>query len=268
MSDTLTRRLTQLWHSMAHRNDWQLVVDVQGFIQGITSSFDPTIEPEDAALEIAILRAYNGQLYRALKQREERAAYELWFTCIRMIRAADFADLEVEAVAQEVVSRLLARLYTIKNPETTMFYMRKILRTVVSGQRQRKTSVSLEAEVANGALAEPSTLVSTAERVEQQVTEAEILALLQRKLPHRIERIVVIRAVLLGEKTGEIAQDLAISSHTVAVAKYRALQRLRADAEVLQFCAALANQPVTRVDLSRDVNASDVPTTAQAGGDV
>lgn len=235
MTDALIIRLTEIWHSSAQRNKWELVDDVPAFLQDVAQRFEGTDEPKDAVLSLTILRAYNGVLHRALMRRDERAVAELQQTCIRMANSWKLSDDELEGVVQEVVARMLKQVAGMKDPESTILYMRNVIRTVVREQRPDQQSISLDAGIAAGTLIEPQTLYATAEAAEQAVVEQEILDLLRRKLTNPLERTVLIRTLFLGEKPREIAAALGITAHMVSVLCYRANQRLRADPEVLKF---------------------------------
>lgn len=237
MTDALIIRLSKIWHTSAQRNTWELVEDVPAFLKHVAQRFAGAAEPEDAALEIAIVRAYNAVLHSAFKQQDKReqAAYELWLTCIRMAHSWNLSDDQLESVAQEVIARMIKKIPQIDNPEATMLYMRQVIRTVVREQREDKPSISLDEAIETGSLVEPQAAQMTAVAAEQAVVEQEILELLRRKLPNALERAVLIRIVLLGEKPREIATELGITSHTVSVICYRVKQRLHADPEVRQF---------------------------------
>lgn len=237
MTDALIIRLTKIWHTSTQRNNWELVDDVPTFLQHVAQRFEDSAEPDDDALELEIVRAYNGVLHRAFKRRDkqERAAYELWLTCMRMACSWNLADDELENVAQEVVARMIKKIPQIENPESTILYMRQVIRTVVREQRADNPTISLDAAIEIGSSMEPQALQATAAAAEQAVAEQEILALLRRKLANPLERAVLIRMVLLGERPREIAAELGITAHTVSVICYRVKQRLRADPEVRQF---------------------------------
>lgn len=233
MTNALIIRLKEIWHTSAQRNNWELIDDVPAFLQHVAQRFEDSDKPEDAALETAIVRAYNAVLHSAFKQRDkrERAAYELWLTCIRMACSWDLSEDELESVAQEVVSRMIKKIPQIENPESTFLYMRNVIRTVVREQRADTSSISLEQAVETGSLMEPQTVAVA----EQAVVEQAILELLRRKITNPLERAIFIRSVLLAEKPREIAADCGITAHNVSVIYYRVKQRLRADPEVQQF---------------------------------
>jgi hypothetical protein len=78
--------------------------------------------------------------------------------------------------------------------------------------------------------------------VEQRLTNKELLAQLRARHSNNLERMVLLRIVVFGDKPRDVARDLGLPQHQPRIAKCRALARLREDPDFIAFLRELAGE--------------------------
>ena len=86
MSEPALNDLPDIWRQLARRNDWELVTDEQEFLRRAAIEFESLAEEaaSDQRARVALLRTYGALLYNGLRDRQDRAAYEIWLACYRL----------------------------------------------------------------------------------------------------------------------------------------------------------------------------------------
>ena len=241
MSQPIVESLRAIWQQISRHNDWVLVDDEEAFLHTAADQF--TALPEDAPLarrvQVALLRAYGILLYRGLRAQQERAAYELWLACYRLALRDGWPPADAEILAQESITRVLEKLDTLHAPESVIAWSLKIYRTVRTALRKQAEEPIQAGEEAIAHLADAGDMAA---EVQQQVLTAQLRDLLHAKVPNQLERLVLLRVVILGDHPRDVARDLNLPLHRTRLAKSRALQRLRGDAEFLQILNELAGE--------------------------
>lgn len=236
VDESIRADLQAIWRQLSQRHDWQLVHhdDEEAFFNDVLSEYNMLEEnkPHDARLRLAIQRAYSVLLYRGIWQRQDRAAQELWLAVMRLALKDGFAEAEAQELAQETIFRVIDKLATVRTPHSLITWTFMIFRTVrrdIRKQREKESSLQPETEgIPQPDVADPADLAT---EVEHRLGNAEMLAFLQQKVPNALERLVLVRVILLGDKPIHVAQDLAVPLHRTRLAKHRALVRLRNDEE-------------------------------------
>jgi DNA-directed RNA polymerase specialized sigma24 family protein len=229
-------RIEAIWNALRQRNDWELVSDPVPLLAEVMTRLDMDTAGE-RAIRIQLTRVYGQRLYDGLRNGEEQAAQELWLACTRMAQKRGWPEREAAAIAQEAVARMIERLPTLRDPESVIFYAFSVVRTVM--RERLPAEESLEAAIGSGVLAEPVDLQATVETVERKIADQEIVAWLRRTLPNRLEQLVLMRLVLLGDKPRDVARDLNLPLFHTRLAKHRALKRLRDDDDFMRWCRSL-----------------------------
>jgi len=83
-------------------------------------------------------------------------------------------------------------------------------------------------------VAQVADTIDTIGNVEQDLVLEELLALLREKLPNDMERLVLLRMILVGDHPRDVARDLGLPLHRSRIAKHRALKRLREDNDAMR----------------------------------
>src|SRR5262245_46123047 len=199
--------LLAIWRQLAQRYEWRLVDDEATLLGSAVVELGTLTggkTPNDR-LRIAVWRAYSALLYRGLRQRQERAAQELWLACVRLGLKQGWSRLEAEELAQETIVRMLEKLPTLRAPQGLLSWMTMILRTV---QRERGRQIQAGQPLLSdtGELAdEPADSGDLAAEVEQDQVGREVQALLEEKLPNELERRVLVRIVIDGDHPRDVA---------------------------------------------------------------
>jgi DNA-directed RNA polymerase specialized sigma24 family protein len=226
---------------LAQQYEWKLVEDEERFLDlAATEARALTSSKASDYARIAIWRAYSTLLYRGLWQRENRAAQEIWLMCARMALRDGFAPAEAEELAQETVTRALAKLHDVRAPQSMITWVLTILRTVRRERRQQaQHEQSLAADEQEPAH-EPSDPTDLTQTVEQRVIGAALQAELRTALPNNLEREVLLRVVVWDDRPRDVARDLGLPLHRTRLAKHRALNRLRNNPAFLQVLSHIA----------------------------
>jgi|GEM_PF-1012637 DNA-directed RNA polymerase specialized sigma24 family protein len=238
----ITRRdhARTLWQQLALRNQWQLVVDEDAFLDDVLAEDAELSIGADLAgrLRIAVQRAYSLLLYRGLTNRDERAAYEMWLMFMRLALRSGVTSTEVDDLAQESVARVLAKLTALHTPQSLLSWAMMLFRTVQRDLRLKRQESSLTTET--GDLihdpADPSDLVI---EVESRLAEQEFRDKLRDPVPNDLERLTLIRCVIFDDDPRDVARDLGLPLYRTRVAKSRALQRLRTNPAFMSFIYSL-----------------------------
>lgn len=149
-----------------------------------------------------------------------------------MVRSAlkrGHRQTEAEELAQEVIARVLEKLDTVRVPQGLISWALMIFRTVQRDYgKQAQPDQPLQGD-GDELPHEPGDPADMAQEVEQQLVDTELLTLLRAKLPNHLERVTLLRIVVLGDHPRDVARDLGLPLHRTRVAKHRALNRLRGD---------------------------------------
>lgn len=237
--------LRTVWQRLSNSYEWKLVPTYE--IERLLERAKTIIDELDFAstnmrklAEIGIKRAYSERLYRALLERKQQAAAELW-QLFRRSGLRDFSnEQEAEEVAQEAVFRVLQHLDGLQQPQSLISWAFRIFETV---KKEFLTKIKREQERSNHTHAsqaedqletEHADPVDAYERLEQLQVDRQLLEALQQALPNELERYVILRVVALGDVPRDVAHDLDLPLHRTRLAKSRALKRLRGDPAFMQ----------------------------------
>jgi DNA-directed RNA polymerase specialized sigma24 family protein len=193
-------------------------------------------------MRMAVWRAYSSLLYRGLWQRQERAAQELWLAIMRTALKGGVARPEAEELAQETIARVLAKLPTMRSPQSLISYALMVFRTVQrDGRKQMSNDQSLQIDDDQPAYdpPDPGDLVL---EVEQRIISEELQAQLRAKIPNELERYTLLRIVVFGDNPRDVAHERGLPLHRTRLAKHRALKLLRGDDAFMQTLRDLANK--------------------------
>ena len=241
MVDTTSRDLARtIWRQLAARHQWQLFPEEDVLLERVQSVFvdDATPEPSAEALRAVLFRVYSERLYRGLRDREERAAYELWRMLLRLAMRNGVTAHEADDLAQESMARMLAKLNQVQSPERFLAWAMMVFRTVQRDLRAKHPEQSLTLQDAQP-VAEPVDPSDLVAEVEDRLVAQELRDLLRVALPNDLERLTLLRCIVGGDDPRDVARDLGLPLHRTRVAKSRALQRIRSNDRVMAFIHAL-----------------------------
>lgn len=237
VSAAVSNELLTVWRQLARRNEWELANDEAALFARAMAEYDalPDDAPAHKRARLALLRAYGALLYEGLRERDDRAAYELWLACYRLALRDGQAERQAEQLAQETIARVIERLHTLRAPHSIIPWALRIYRTarrtLQAQERDEEPLPSSDEQPAD----EPAEPQDMAEEVEQRLLGQQIVSIIDARLPNPLERVVLLRVVLLGDHPRDVARDLDLPLHRTRLAKSRALQRLRAAPEILQL---------------------------------
>jgi DNA-directed RNA polymerase specialized sigma24 family protein len=253
--------LHAIWRQLARRNDWELVGDEEAFLRSVVAELGeiPEGTPSDKRARIVLLRAYGVLIYNGLRDRQERAAYELWMACYRLALREQWPPPQAELLAQETVARVLEKLHTLRSPASIISWSLKIYRTVRTSFTKHEAAEE-PLQTGDEQATEPADLSDMAAEVEQRLVNQQLLDLLRDRLPNSLERLVLLRVVALGDHPRDVARDLGLPLHRTRIAKSRALQRLRDDQQLLHLLGELAGDARQRA-VNRGVQDDDTTDT-------
>jgi RNA polymerase sigma factor (sigma-70 family) len=239
--DTTSRDLARaIWRQIAARHQWQLFAEEEVLLDLVQAVFvgDATPGPSAESLRAALFRVYSERLYRGLRDREERAAYELWLMLLRLAMRDGVTSHEADDLAQEAMARVLAKLNQVQSPERLLAWAMMVFRTVQRDLRAKhpEQSLTVQDEQPTAEPVDPSDLVA---EVEDRLVAQEFRDLLRAALPNDLERLTLLRCIVFGDDPRDVARDLGLPLHRTRVAKSRALQRLRSNDRVMAFIHAL-----------------------------
>jgi RNA polymerase sigma factor (sigma-70 family) len=237
MSEPTRDEIRMVWRQLARRNDWALVNDEATFLDQVAAeslALTNARSPSER-MRLAVWRAYSVLLYDGLRNRDDRAAQELWIAFLRTAMRDRWPQPEAEELAQETIARLIERLPRVQSPQGLLSYAFLLFRTLRRDMTQRKQSEqSLDPGQDEPArdVADTTDIVAV---IEQQVVGEQLLALLHDKIPNDLERTTLLRIVIFGDNPRDVAHALGLPLHRTRVAKSRALKRLRQDTEAIQL---------------------------------
>ena len=242
VSEPAWHELRIAWRQLSQRNDWSLAGDEEAFLRRAAAEFELLTgnTPAGGRVRLALLRAYGVLLYDGLRARQDRAAYELWLACYRLALRDGWPPQEAELLAQETIARVIEKLHTLRSPQSIISWALRIYRTVRAAYMARERAEDT-VSVDEDAAAEPADPADMAAEVEQGLLDRQLAQLLHEKLPNPLERLVLLRVVLLGAPPRDVARDLGLPLHRARLAKSRALRRLRGDEQFLQRLRELAS---------------------------
>lgn len=243
MSTACLEDLRAIWRQMAQRNDWELVHNEEEFLQCIRSELErlDVATPPDSCIRVAVFRSYGLLLYEGIQNRQDRAAYELWLSCYRITLREGWSTADAEVAAQETITQVLAKLHTLRMPQSLLAWTLRICRSVrLALRKDEDAKEPLEPEHAPSAEIPDRTDIPV--EVEQHLFNQQLHILLRNKLTNPLERLVLLRIVLIGDHPRDVAHDLGLPLHRTRVAKFRALQRLRGDEQVIQLLNRLPGE--------------------------
>jgi RNA polymerase sigma factor (sigma-70 family) len=235
--------LRALWLQLARRNDWALVEDEATFLDQAAAEFQSLVNaksPADRA-RLAISRVYSALLYRGLRDRQERAAQELWLALVRTALGDGWPRAEAEELAQEAIARLLERLPAIESPQGFLTFAFKLFFTMRRDHRKRQQSEPPLHSDREEPAYDPPDPADLAADVERQLIGQQLWALLEAKLPNELQRRTLLYTVIYGDDPRDVARDLGLPLHRARLAKFRALERLRQDEEFMRMVRDLAS---------------------------
>lgn len=243
VTQPMTDDLHNVWRQLSKRNDWKLVTDEANFLAQAAAELLELTDtvPTEAQIRLALTRAYGVRLYQGLQQRHDLAAQELWFACFRMALREGWQEADAEVLAQETVTRVIEKLGTLRSPQSIISWMLRIFRTVRTSynERQRSEEPLLFDE---DDTSEPAAPMDVADDIEQQVLGEAILTLLDQQQLNPLERMVLVRIVMIGDVPRDVAHDLDLPLHRTRLAKSRALQRLRNSTHFMQQLELLSGE--------------------------
>jgi RNA polymerase sigma factor (sigma-70 family) len=233
-----TESLRTVWQRLSTSYEWKLVSSYE--IERLLERAKTIIDELDFAssnmrklAEIGIVRAYSEQLYRALLERKQQAAAELW-QLFRRSGLRDFSnEQEAEEIAQEAVVRVLKHLDGLKQPQSLITWAFRIFKTVKKEylarikkeqEHSKQTHASQEEDQLEAEYADP---VDLFERIDQVQVDQQLMDALKQALPKELERYVILRVVALGAVPRDLALELGLQPHYIRLTKSRALKRLR-----------------------------------------
>lgn len=233
-----SRLLAQrIWRQLAARNQWQLFSDEELLLgQVLTYLTEIQGAISEGAIRNSIQACYSARLYQGLQQHEERAAYELWLMFLRLAMKKGATESDANDLAQECMARVLIKLAQVRLPERFLAWAMKVFATALRDMYKHPIESSLAvAQDAYGG--DPPDLTNMLAEIEEHILEDMFSILLQDALPNKLERLVIIRHILMQDKLHEIADDLHVPQPRIRLAKSRALQRLRNNTSFMQLNA-------------------------------
>ncbi|NJO04726.1 MAG: sigma-70 family RNA polymerase sigma factor [Chloroflexaceae bacterium] len=228
-----------IWRQLAQRYDWQMVgsADEIAFVRQVQAelaahSAGPLTTP---LIRQAVYRIYSEYLYRGLLAGHEQAAAELRRVCWLAARKRGADEHEADEVAQETISRVLTKLDDLLEPRALTTWMLMIMRTVRRDMRNATPEQgSIEDMLAYERLDTLADEHDMERDIEQRMISTALAHYLSEMLPNALERLVLLRIVLLGDKPRDVAADVGLPLHRTRLAKSRALARLRNDPASLE----------------------------------
>lgn len=246
----VSENLRVVWQQLSQRNDWALVEDQQTFLESavVALSVLGGDELAEKRYHVALIRTYGVLLYRGLRSHQERAAYELWLACYRVALRDGWKPADAEEVAQESIARVIEKIHTLRAPESIISWCLRICRTVQRSFRQQghADAPSPGDTEQNTELADHRDMVT---EVEQRLLTQQLHELLRANIPNELERLVLLRVVILGDQPRDVAHALNVPLHRTRLAKSRALQRLRGNQPFLD----LLNQLLGDIDHEKSI---------------
>ncbi len=243
MSEPTRDEITSVWRQLARRNDWALVTNEAAFLDQVAAESQTLTDAGASGKRayLAVRRVYSTLLYEGLRNRDDRAAQELWLAFVRTAIGDRWPQPEAEELAQETIARLIERLPQIKSPQGLLSYAFLLFRTLRRDMTQRKKSEQSLSPDQDEPAHEPADVADMAAQIEQRVVGAQLMTLLQAKIPNDLERTTLLHIVVFGDNPRDVARELGLPLHRTRVAKSRALKRLREDTELLQFLRDLSS---------------------------
>jgi len=226
-----------IWRQLAARNQWHLIIDEEQLLDEVATRYEQTPPPDDSATQVraTLYAIYSERLYRGIRDREERAAHELWLMFMRLAIRSGTTEHDAHDHAQEAVARILAKIDQVSTPHSFLSWAMKLFRTT---QRDLQPKPPFHAPLPE--TDDPiATTVDPIAQVEEQLLTQELRDLLHAALPNSIERLTLLRWVIRGDFPRDIARDLGLPLHQTRVAKSRALQRLRANTKFMDVMRSL-----------------------------
>lgn len=238
MSTLLAARVEAIWQAAVSAYGWQLIDNPDPIVAQAISHFAQSPPASDKQIHGAIVGYYSERLHHGLLQREEKAARELMRLCRQNVRRWGLTEAQEEDVAYDTVKKIIGRIEHIDEPKALIAFTLLALRRNAAKVATNKREI-VEADLPPGMLEDYQAQALVADTVEERLINQQMLALLQKTLPNRLQLLVIIRTIMLGDKNGEIARDLGILPAHVVVTRTRALKRLREDPRFMEFCNSL-----------------------------
>ena len=226
-----------IWRQLAARNQWQLILDEEALLAQVLAETSVAANAE-SSLRAAFQRIYSARLYAGIRDREERAAYELWLMLLRLAVRGGETTVDADDLAQESVARVLAKLDQVRSPQGFLAWAMMVFRTAQRDLRA-KQPVPLPQHVLDEPAQEPLDPADLVAEVEGRLLEQAFCDHLRAAIPNDLERLTLLRCIIGGDDPRDVAQDLGLPFHRTRVAKSRALQRLRANASFMTFIQTL-----------------------------
>lgn len=239
--DAASRELARkIWRQLADRNQWQLFPNEEQLLDDVLAALSGPVTPDDAEGKVrpVLQRLYSQRLYEGVRDREERAASELWLMFLRLAVRGGAREQDASDLAQEAVARVIAKLGQVKSPQAFQAWALMVFRTTKRDLRPKHPEQPLTSEDGEAAVepADPADLVA---EVEGRLAEQEFRDLLRAAVPNDLERFTLLRCVVFGDDPRDVARDLGLPLHRTRVAKSRALQRLRDNNAFMAFISSL-----------------------------
>jgi RNA polymerase sigma factor (sigma-70 family) len=233
--------LRTTWQHLSTRNNWALVTDVESFLRHATEEMNnlQDIRSPEQRMRMALTRAYSALLYERVRERFPQAVQEVWEAGYRLALRDRFARDEAEALAQEMVLRVLAKLDALNSPTSFVFWMFQVYRTArTSTIKQHPDEQPLPSHGdETDDTPDPNNPI---EEKEHDLAFRQLFDKIRATLKSEVEFQVFVRYVLRGESALAVGTDLGLNPAHVRLVKSRLLKRLREDTEVIRFLQDLA----------------------------
>jgi RNA polymerase sigma factor (sigma-70 family) len=229
-----------LWRSLAVRRGWQLVGDEDAFLDQAMKEYQNLAQtkPGTNLINLALLRIYSMLLCAGFVARRERAASEMWQTCYRLSRYRNIDEHDAADIAQEMIAQILVKLKQLRSPAAFMMWSLRIQRTAEKDLRKQQGSdptLALDADTS----ANLPDLRDAFRDTETAIVNGELVRRMRQILNER-EFVILARWSILGDKPGQIADELNMQPTAVRVIKSRAVKKLTDNADFIAFLRDLA----------------------------
>lgn len=244
MSHALADRIAVIWQELSQPYGWQLVPNPLSIISLAAAHHAVSAASTDPQIQKVLIGLYSERLYQGLREEEEQAVQDLLTACRQYVRSLklSLSDEQLDDLAYETVRSIIQQLPRIPTPKTLLGYVFLSLRREAMRAQADARQEIVEAEFAVSPFGGLEASDRLAERVEQRLFNEQLVAQLGRVLPDPLQRLVIVRTILLDDPPREVARELGMPLAHMAVAKSRALKRLREDPEFMALCRMLVSE--------------------------
>lgn len=254
MEQAIEAELRAAWERLSRRNRWTLVDDLEAFLREaaqIYATLDARMSPVERAetavtiayhrrAEVAVLQTYGRLLYSRLMVRDERAVIELrtYFYWHSLEKGWQYHD--AEDIANEATIRALTKLSTLRSPESIFLWRVRVFQSAqeqLMKQGRAEVPLPTDEEGEQRDLPDPESPIA---QVEDQIALAAFIQLIEAAVPNPMDREILMRSFVEGEKPREIAPAMGLNVGYVKVRKCRALQTLMKDGRFVHLLRELS----------------------------